>query len=118
MIRAILFMIASAIIAIAAPGPLQAQTYPSRPVRIFVGFQAGGSTDVLVRIVAQWLSQRLGQPFVVENRPGAAGNIATSAALHAPADGYTLLTLTSTGTVNATLYDNLDFDFTKDIAPV
>jgi tripartite-type tricarboxylate transporter receptor subunit TctC len=95
-----------------------AQTYPTRPVRIIVGFAAGGPTDIVARLIAQWLSERLGQEFVVENRPGAASNIGTEAALRAPPDGYTLLLVTSTNAVNVTFYENLNFNFMTDIAPV
>jgi tripartite-type tricarboxylate transporter receptor subunit TctC len=95
-----------------------AQTYPTRPVRIIVGFPAGGPSDITARLIAQWLSEHLGQEFVVENRPGAASNIATEAALRAPPDGYTLLLVTSTNAVNATFYENLSFNFMSDIAPV
>jgi tripartite-type tricarboxylate transporter receptor subunit TctC len=95
-----------------------AQTYPTRPVRIIVGFAAGGAPDILARLFGQWLSERLGQPFVVENRKGAGGNIATEAVARTPPDGYTLL-LTSVGNaVNASLYDNLNYNFLRDIAPV
>src|SRR5499427_2331047 len=96
----------------------QAQTYPTRPVRIVVGFPAGGPTDIVARVMAQWLSERLGQEFFVENRPGAASNIGTEAALRAPPDGYSLLQVTSSNAVNATFYENLSFDFINDIAPV
>jgi tripartite-type tricarboxylate transporter receptor subunit TctC len=96
----------------------RAQTYPIRPVRIIVGFPAGGPTDIVARVMAQWLSERLGQEFVVDNRPGAASNIATEAALRAPPDGYTLLQVTSTNAVNVTFYENLKFNFMSDIAPV
>ncbi len=96
----------------------RAQTYPTRPVRIIVGFPAGGPSDITARLIAQWLSERLGQEFVVENRPGAASNIATEAALRAPPDGYTLLLVTSTNAVNATFYENLSFNFMSDITPV
>ena len=95
-----------------------AQAYPSRPVRIIVGFAAGGPNDILARLIGQWLSQRLGQPFVVENRPGAGSNIATEAVVRAPADGYTLLLVGTPNAINATLYDTLNFDFIRDIAPV
>ena len=96
----------------------KAQTYPTRPVRIVVGFAAGGAPDILARLLGQWLSERLGQPFVVENRTGAGGNIATEVVVQAPADGHTLL-LTSVGNaVNATLYDKLNYNFLRDIAPV
>jgi tripartite-type tricarboxylate transporter receptor subunit TctC len=94
------------------------QAYPTRPVRIMVGFAAGGPTDVLARLIGQWLSQRLGQPFVVENRPGAGGNIATETVVNAAADGHTLLLVAPANTINATLYDHLDFNFIRDIAPV
>ena len=94
------------------------QPYPSRPVRILVGFAAGGPNDIVARVMAQWLSERLGQPFVVENRPGAGSNIATEAAVRAPSDGYTLLLVGSPNAINATLYDKLSFDFIRDIAPV
>ena len=95
-----------------------AQTYPSRPVRIIVGFVPGGPSDILARLMGQWLSERPGQPFVVENRPGAAANIATEAVVRAPADGYTLLLVPDTAATNATLYDKLNFNFIRDIAPV
>src|SRR5690242_18518405 len=96
----------------------RAQTYPSRPVRSIVGFAAGGPNDILARLIGQWLSQRLGQPFVVENRPGAGSNIATEAVVRAPPDGYTFLLVGSPNAINATLYDNLNFNFLRDIAPV
>ena len=96
----------------------QAQTYPSRPVRIITGFAAGGATDILARLIGQWLSERLGQPFVIENRPGAGGNIATEFVVRAPADGYTLLLVGPNSAINATLYDKLNFNFIRDIAPV
>jgi tripartite-type tricarboxylate transporter receptor subunit TctC len=95
-----------------------AQTYPSRPVRIMVGFAAGGPNDILARLIGQWLSERLGKQFVIENRPGAGSNIATKAVVLAPPDGYTLLLAGTPNAINATLYDNLDFNFIRDIAPV
>jgi tripartite-type tricarboxylate transporter receptor subunit TctC len=95
-----------------------AQTYPSRPARIIVGFTPGGSTDLLARLLGQWLSERLGQQFVVENRQGAAGNIATEAVARATPDGYTLLLIDTQPAINATLFDKLNFDFIRDIAPV
>jgi tripartite-type tricarboxylate transporter receptor subunit TctC len=96
----------------------RAQVYPTRPVRIIVGFPAGGPADIVARLMAQWLSERLGQQFVIENRPGAASNVGTEAALKAPPDGYTLLQVTSTNAVNVAFYDNLNFNFASDIAPV
>jgi len=96
----------------------RAQTYPSRPVRIVVGFPAGSAPDIIARLITQGLSERLGQQFVVENRPGAASNIGTEIAVKAPPDGYTLLVVVATNTVNATLYTNLNFDFIHDIVPV
>jgi tripartite-type tricarboxylate transporter receptor subunit TctC len=96
----------------------RAQAYPARPVRIIVGFLPGGAGDVGTRLIGQWLSERLGQPFVVENRPGAGNNIATEAVVRAPADGYTLLMVGPSSAINATLYDNLNFNFIRDIAPV
>jgi tripartite-type tricarboxylate transporter receptor subunit TctC len=95
-----------------------AQTYPTRPVRIIVGFAPGGPTDILARIVGQWLSARLKQQFVIEDRPGASGNLATEAVINAPPDGYTLLMVSPSNMINATLYDNLKFDFVRDVAPV
>src|SRR5436190_10381356 len=86
-----------------------AQSYPSRPVRIIVGFAAGGPNDILARLMGQWLSERLGQPFVIENRPGGGSNIGTEAVVRAPADGYTILLAGTTGAINATLYDKLNF---------
>ena len=96
----------------------RAQGYPMRPVRIVVGFAAGGAADITARLIGQWLSERLGQPFVVENRPGAAGNIATEAVVRSTADGYTLLLVSLPQAFNATLYDNLNFDVIRDIAPI
>src|SRR5258705_12071649 len=96
----------------------RAQSYPTRPVRIIVGFAAGGAADITARIIGQWLSERLGQQFVIESRPGAASNIATEAVVHAPADGYTLLMLSSSHAFNATLYDKLNYNFFRDIVPV
>jgi tripartite-type tricarboxylate transporter receptor subunit TctC len=95
-----------------------AQDYPARPVRIIVGFPPGGSTDVVARIVAQWLGERLGQPFIVENRPGAGTNIATEAVAQADPDGYTLLLVTASNPINSTMYEHLNFNFLHDIAPI
>jgi tripartite-type tricarboxylate transporter receptor subunit TctC len=102
----------------AVSGTAQAQAYPSRPVRIVVGFPAGGATDIQARLMGQWLSERLGQQFIVENRPGASGNIGTEAVAKAPADGYTLLQVVTPHAINAALYTNLNFDFSRDIVPV
>src|SRR6266566_5776872 len=95
-----------------------AQAYPIRPVRIIVGVAAGGASDILARLMGQWLSERLGQPFIIDNRPGAGSNIATEAVVRAPADGYTLLLVGAFNAVNATLYDKLNFNFIRDVAPV
>jgi len=102
----------------AASPRASANTYPTRPVRILAGFAAGGGVDITARIIGQWLSNRLGQSFITENRPGAGGNIATDLVVNAPPDGYTLLLSTVPNAVNATLYDNLGFDFMRDTAPV
>ena len=98
--------------------PAQAQDYPSKPIRFIVGFAAGGGADIIARLLGQWLSDRLGQTVVVENRPGAATNIAVEAVTRAPADGYTLLLIGSPQTINANLYANLNYNFIRDIAPV
>jgi Tripartite tricarboxylate transporter family receptor len=95
-----------------------AQAYPARPVRIIVGFAAGGPNDIAARLIGQSLSERLGRPFVIENRPGAGSNTAAEAIVRAPPDGYTLFQASATNAFNATLYDNLNFDFVRDIAPV
>jgi tripartite-type tricarboxylate transporter receptor subunit TctC len=95
-----------------------AQTYPSRPVRVIVGQAAGSGSDTVARLIGRYLSERFGQQFVVEDRPGAGGNIATEAVVRAPADGYTLLLASAQNSINATLYDKLNFDFVRDIAPV
>ena len=100
------------------PRPAGAQAYPSRPVRIVAAFAAGGGVDITARLIGQWLSDRLGQSFVVENRPGAGGNIGTEAVVNAPPDGHTLLLATVPNAVNATLYEKLNFTFIGDIAPV
>lgn len=100
------------------PRPAGAQPYPMRPVRVVVGFPAGQGIDIVVRLIGQRLSERLGQQFVIDNRPGAGGNIATEMVVRAPADGYTLLATGSNNFINASLYDNLNFDFIRDITPI
>ena len=95
-----------------------AQAYPTQPVRIMVAFAAGSGSDILARLMAQWLTERLGQPFIVENRAGAGGNVGTEAVVKAPPDGYMLLKIVPANTVNVTLYDKLSFNFIRDIAPV
>jgi tripartite-type tricarboxylate transporter receptor subunit TctC len=96
----------------------RAQSYPSRPVRIIVGLAAGSSLDILARLMGQWLTERLGQPFVIENRPGAGTNVATEAVVRSAPDGYTLLAVSPANAINATLYEKLNFNFIRDIAPV
>ena len=105
---------------VAGPAPhcAGADLYPSRPVRIIVGFPAGGATDIQARLMGQWLSDRLGQQFIIENRAGASGNIGTEAVAKAPADGYTLLQIVTPNAINAALYSNLNFDFSRDIVPI
>ncbi len=100
------------------PDVAQAQVYPSRPVRIVVGFAPGGATDIQARLMSDWLTGRLGQQFLVENKPGASGNIGTESVAKAPADGYTLLQVVTPHAINAALYSNLTFDFIRDIAPI
>jgi len=95
-----------------------AQTYPTRPVRVIVPFGSAGATDIVARLIGQWLSERLGQPFVIENRPGAGGNLGTEAVVRAPPDGYTLALIGAPSAINATLYEKLNFNFIRDIAPV
>jgi tripartite-type tricarboxylate transporter receptor subunit TctC len=116
--REFLRLSATAIALPAAARLARAETYPVRPVHIIVGFAAGGPNDISARLIGQWLSERLGQQFVVENRPGAGGNVATEFVVRAPADGYTLLLVPAPAAINATLYDNLNFNFIRDIAPV
>jgi tripartite-type tricarboxylate transporter receptor subunit TctC len=116
--RAFLHLAAGAATLLVMPHVARAQAYPSRPVRIIVGFAAGGPADLVARLIAQWLSERLGQPFVIENRTGAATNIATEAVVRAAADGYTLLFVTTTNAINATLYEKLSFNLGRDILPV
>src|SRR5215216_4350371 len=116
--RAFLRLAAGAAALPAVPRMSRAQAYPSRPVRIVVGFPAGGATDIQARLMGQWLSDRLGQQFIIENRAGASGNIGTEAVAKAPADGYTLLQIVTPHAINAALYTNLNFDFVRDIAPI
>ena len=116
--RIFLSLATGAVVSPAALRRASAQAYPSRPVRLLIGFSAGSASDVIARLMAQWLSEHLGQPVVAENRPGAATNLAAENVVNATADGYTLLLATSTNAVNATLYQNLKFDFATDIAPV
>jgi len=116
--RQFLHLAAGGAALLARPSLARAQAYPSQPVRIIAGFPPGGPSDLLARLMGQYLSERLGQPFIVENRPGAASNLATEAVVRAPADGHTLLLAVTTNAINATLYDNLKFDFLRDIAPI
>jgi tripartite-type tricarboxylate transporter receptor subunit TctC len=116
--RQILHLLTGVVALPVAPRFATAQAYPSRPVRLIVGFAAGGSTDISARLIAQWLTERLGQAFVVENRPGAGSNIAAEAVVNAPADGYTLLVGATANAINATLYDKLNFNFMRDTVPV
>jgi tripartite-type tricarboxylate transporter receptor subunit TctC len=116
--RQFLYLAAGAAAFPAMPRFARGQTYPTRPVHILVGFAAGGNFDTVARLIGQSLSERLRQPVIVENRPGAGSNIATEAAIRAPADGYTLLLCGAVNTVNASLYEKLNFDFISDVAPV
>jgi tripartite-type tricarboxylate transporter receptor subunit TctC len=116
--RQFLHLAAGAAVLPAVSNIARAQAYPSRPVRIVVPFPAGGTSDILARLLGQWISERLGQPFVIENRPGAASNVGTEVVVRAPADGYTLLLVTASNMTNSTLYEKLNFNFIRDIAPV
>jgi tripartite-type tricarboxylate transporter receptor subunit TctC len=116
--RRFLHLAAGAAALPALPRIAWAHAYPTRPVRWIVGASAGGGNDIVARLMGQWLSERLGKPFVIENRPGGAGNIATEAVARAPADGYTLLLCSVVHATNAAFYDKLSFDFIRDIAPV
>jgi tripartite-type tricarboxylate transporter receptor subunit TctC len=116
--RTFLHLVAGAAALPALSRVAEGQTYPSRPVRIIVGFAPGGATDIQARLMGQWLSDRLGQQFIIENRAGASGNIGTEAVAKASADGYTLLQVVTPNAINAALYTHLNFDFIRDIAPV
>jgi tripartite-type tricarboxylate transporter receptor subunit TctC len=116
--RAFLQLAAGAAVFPGAPRIARAQAYPTRPVRLIVGFAAGGGADIMARLMGQWLSERMGGSFVVENRPGAGTNLATETVVNAAPDGYTLLLATSSNAFNATLYHDLKFNFMRDIAPV
>jgi len=116
--RRVLHLVAGAAALPAVPRLACAQVYPSRPVRIIVGFPAGSGPDIIARLMGQGLSERLGQQFVIENRLGAGGNIATDAVVRSPPDGYTLLLVNASNTINATLYTNLNFNLIRDVTPV
>jgi tripartite-type tricarboxylate transporter receptor subunit TctC len=116
--RTVLRMATGAAAASALPSFAAALDYPARPVRLVIGFNAGGAPDVVARLLGQWLSERIGQNFLIDNRPGAGGNIGAEVAAKAPPDGYTLLLVAPANVVNVTLYDKLDFNFMRDIAPV
>jgi tripartite-type tricarboxylate transporter receptor subunit TctC len=116
--RALIHLAAGAAALPAVPRVALAQAYPSKPVRIVVGFPAGGATDIMARLMGDWLTERLGQQFLIENKPGASGNIGIDMVAKAPADGYTLLTVVTPVAINPALFTNLPFDFMRDIAPV
>jgi tripartite-type tricarboxylate transporter receptor subunit TctC len=116
--RKFLHLVAGAAALPARPGVASALNYPTRPVHILVGFAPAGATDICARLIGQWLSERLGQQFIVENRPGAGSNIATEGVVRAPADGYMLLVFGPPAAFNATLYNNLNFNFLRDIVPI
>jgi len=116
--RNFLLAATAVVVSMLIAGPTYAQDYPTRPVRVIVGFPAGGGADVLTRVISEWLQARLGQPLIIENRPGASTNLATEAVVRAPADGYTLLATTTSNLLNGALYDDLKYDFVRDIAPI
>src|SRR5258705_2438943 len=116
--RRFLAMAAGAVALPAVSRIARAQTYPARPVRLIIGYAPGGSADITARLMAQWLTDRLGQSFIVESRPGAGSNIATEAVVRAAPDGYTLLLVAPANAINTTLYDKLNYDFLRDIVPV
>jgi tripartite-type tricarboxylate transporter receptor subunit TctC len=116
--RRFLHIAAAAGTATVAPGRVSAQAYPARPLRWVVGFPPGGGADIVSRIMAPWLAERLGQPVVIENKPGASANISVQTVVNSPPDGYTLLFVPASAAVNVTLFDNLPFNLLRDIAPV
>lgn len=116
--RGFLRLAAAAAVLPAVPNIAKAQSYPTRPIRLIIGYTPGGSADLTARLMGQWLSERLGQPFVIENRPGGGTNIATEAVVRAAPDGYTLLLAAPANAINATLYDKLSFNFLRDMEPV
>ena len=116
--RRLLCLATSAVTVATIPRLARGESYPARPVRIIVGLAPGGTTDIIARLIAQWLSGRLGQPFVIENRPGAGAGVATQAVVNAAPDGYTLLLVNASNMINTTLYQKLNFNFVRDIAPV
>src|SRR5437899_5199154 len=116
--RKFLHLAAGAAVLPVISGIARAQTYPARPLRMIIGYPPGGSADITARLTGQWLSERLGQPVVIESRPGAATNLATEAVVRAPPDGYTLLLVAPANAINATLYDRLSFNFLRCIVPV
>ena len=116
--RKFLHLAAGAAVLPAVARIARAEGYPSRPVRLIVGFAPGGATDIMGRLMGQWLSERLGRSFIIENRAGAGSNVGTEVVVHASPDGYTLLVATVVNAINATLYDKLNFNFVRDIAPV
>src|SRR6516165_7753866 len=116
--RQFFHVVVGAAVLSAAPRSARAESYPSRPVRIIVGFAAGSTTDILARLMGQWLSAQFGQQFVVENRPGAGGNVGAETVVNAPADGYTLLMVPPAVAANPTLYEHLSFNFLRDTTPV
>jgi tripartite-type tricarboxylate transporter receptor subunit TctC len=116
--RQFLHLAAGAAALPAVPSIVKAQTYPTRPVRLIVGAAAGGTSDIVARLLGHYLSARIGQQFIIENRPGAGGNVAAEALVHAPPDGYTLVHATTANAISMTLYDKLNFNFVRDLAPV
>jgi tripartite-type tricarboxylate transporter receptor subunit TctC len=116
--RQFLHLAAGAAAVLAVSRIARAQTYPVRSVRIIVGFAPGGGVDIVAHLMGQWLSERMGQPFIIENRPAVASNIGTEAVVRAPPDGYTLLIVQASNAINATLYEKLNVNFIRDIAPV